>query len=291
MRIERVDEKTIKCFLSNEELEQYEIDYKDFVMRSDKAREVVQDIISQAREEVGYEPPKYAFDLQIMMVPGQGMVLTFQEKDLEDLQNNGFLMECLKEMQNLFKQGKIPNGELHFPENLMEMIGKMSGGQLPGLQGLGVPGADATKGLGLPGADAVQGHGTQGEAGNTGKEAAKGQNGKVTGQSKGRGAKGQEMPPQPDFAVFAFRNIGRVMEYASVLPKNLRVKSALYAMDGLYYIHMQKGGASYQRYSRACVQALEFAGLFAASEDRLDYLREHGECLIEEQALKKLRTN
>lgn len=255
MRIERVDDKTIKCFLSNEELEQYEIDYKDFVMRSDKAREVVQEIISQAKEEVGYEPPKYAFDLQIMMVPGQGMVLTFQEKDLEDLQNNGFLMECLKEMQNLFKQGKIPNGELHFPENLMEMIGKMSGGQLPG------------------------------------KAAAQGQSGKAGGQSKGQGAKGQEVPPQPDFAVFAFRNIGRVMEYASVLPKNLRVKSALYAMDGLYYIHMQKGGASYQRYSRACVQALEFAGLFAASEDRLDYLREHGECLIEEQALKKLRTN
>ena len=49
MRIERVDEKTIKCFLSNEELEQYEIDYKDFVMRSDKARAVVQEIISQAK--------------------------------------------------------------------------------------------------------------------------------------------------------------------------------------------------------------------------------------------------
>ena len=256
MRIERVDEKTIKCFLSNEELEQYEIDYKDFVMRSDKAREVVQDIISQAREEVGYEPPKYAFDLQIMMVPGQGMILTFQEKDLADLQNNDFLMECLKEMQNFFKQGKVPKGELHFPENLMEMIGQMQAASPNGQVGK-----------------------------------SSGQTDKAVGQEKGHGAKKQEGPLQPDFAVFAFRNIGRVMEYASVLPKNLRVKSALYAMDGLYYIHMQKGGASYQRYSRACVQALEFAGLFAASEDRLDYLREHGECLIEEQALKKLRTN
>ena len=263
MRIERVDDKTIKCFLSNEELEQYEIDYKDFVMRSDKAREVVQEIITQAKEEVGYEPPKYAFDLQIMMVPNQGMVLTFQEKDLADLQNNDFLMECLKEMQNLFKQGKAPKGELHFPENLMEMIGQM--------QSVASKGKDGKA------------------AGDTGKTT--GDTGKTTGQDKGTGAKKQEGPPQPDFAVFAFRNIGRVMEYASVLPKNLRVKSALYAMDGLYYIHMQKGGASYQRYSRACVQALEFAGLFAASEDRLDYLREHGECLIAEQALKKLRTN
>ena len=63
MKIERIDDKTVKCFLSNEELEEYEIDYKDFVTRSDKAKEVVQEIIEQAEEEVGYKPPKYAFDL------------------------------------------------------------------------------------------------------------------------------------------------------------------------------------------------------------------------------------
>ena len=47
MRIERVDDKTVKCFISNEELEEYDIDYKDFIMRSDKAKEVVQEIIEQ----------------------------------------------------------------------------------------------------------------------------------------------------------------------------------------------------------------------------------------------------
>ena len=29
MKIERVDDKTVKCFLSNEELEQHNIDYKE----------------------------------------------------------------------------------------------------------------------------------------------------------------------------------------------------------------------------------------------------------------------
>lgn len=38
MKIERIDDKTVKCFLSNEELEEYDIDYKDFVTRSDKAK-------------------------------------------------------------------------------------------------------------------------------------------------------------------------------------------------------------------------------------------------------------
>ncbi len=54
MKIERVDEKTVKCFLSNEELEEYDITYKDFVMRSDKAREIVEEIMAQAVAEVDY---------------------------------------------------------------------------------------------------------------------------------------------------------------------------------------------------------------------------------------------
>ena len=99
MKIERIDDKTVKCFLSNEELEEYEIDYKDFVTRSDKAKEVVQEIIEQAEEEVGYKPPKYAFDLQIMMLPDEGLVLVFSEKEPLENKNGAQLLQALQEME------------------------------------------------------------------------------------------------------------------------------------------------------------------------------------------------
>lgn len=238
MKIERVDDKTVKCYLSNEELEEYEIDYKDFIMRSEKAKEVVQEIIEQAQAEVGYQPPKFAFDLQIMMVPDQGLVLTFSEKDPLDGKDGEQILECLKEMKKYLQKSK---------EQLGNVQAQLAAGQT------GTPRQDAEP-----------------------KDSAE-----------------QKASPKtrPDFAVFAFRNAGRVMEFASVLPKNLRVKSALYVMDDVCYLHMQKGAASYERYSRACVQALEFGSLFAAEQDRLEYLQEHGECLIEERALKKLRLN
>lgn len=94
---------------------------------------------------------------------------------------------------------------------------------------------------------------------------------------------------RPEDAVFVFDKISTVMELAQILPANLRVSSALYLMDGVYYLHMQKGGAAYERYGRACVQALEFSSLYTAEADRILHLKEHGECLIEENALKKLR--
>ena len=103
MRIERIDEKTVKCFLSNQELEEYDIDYKDFIMRSEKAKEVVQEIIEQAQEEVGYKPPQFAFDLQIMMLPEQGMILTFSERDPEVHEGDQFI-ECLKEMKRILQR-------------------------------------------------------------------------------------------------------------------------------------------------------------------------------------------
>lgn len=238
MKIERVDDKTVKCYISNEELEEFEIDYKDFIMRSEKAKEVVQEIMEQAQEEVGYKPPKFAFDLQIMMVPDQGLVLTFSEKDPLDFKEGEQILECLKEMKKALQKSREELGDAQ--KQLGDVKQQLENGQQAGKQ------SDAEK-----------------------------------SPAKAR----------PDFAVFAFRSVGRVMEYASVLPKNLRVKSTLYLMNEVYYLHLRKGGASYDRYSRACVQALEFGNLFAAEQDRVEYLKEHGECLIEEQALKKLRVN
>lgn len=224
MKIERVDDKTVRCFLSNEELEEYEIDYKDFVTRSEKAKEIVQEIIVQAEEEVGYKPPKYAFDLQIMMVPDQGLLLTFSDKD-PDLKEGSQIMECLKEMKRILQQTK-------------EQVERSGGGA---------------------------------SEGNAKKIAA------------------VDAAGRPDYAVFVFGCLRDIMNYAEGLPGNLRVESQLYGQDGQYYLYIKKGHASYERFSRACIQALEFSSLYTADENRLLLLKEHATCLIAERALKKIR--
>lgn len=230
MKIERVDDKTVKCFLSNEELEEYEIDYKDFVLRSDKAKEIVKEIIEQAEEEVGYRPPQFAFDLQIMMLPDKGLVLTFSEKEPFDAKDGDQILQYLKEMKDIIKRTR-------------EKI-ETSGSAL------------------------------------------------ISDQSKSEPDAKPVQPAQnvkPDSAVFAFDDIRSVMEYATAMPKGLRVGSELYKMDEVYYIYLTKNSASYGRYSRACIQAMEFGGLYAADEERITLLKEHGECLIAVKALKKLR--
>lgn len=229
MKIERVDDKTVKCFLSNEELEEYDIDYKDFVMRSQRAREVVQEIIELAEEEVGYKPPKFSFDLQIMMLPDQGLMLTLSERESTDLHSGEQLLEYLRDMKQLLLKTR-------------EQLG-------------------------------IMGNSPEGDTAVTDSAAQEEQESAV------------ELQP----AVFEFDRLADVMTYAGVLPGNLRVDSALYRMGESYYLYLQKGSASYERFSKACIQALEYASLYSAEEERLWHLKEHGECLIAEQALKKLR--
>lgn len=231
MRIERVDDKTVKCFLSNEELEEYDIDYKDFVLRSDKAKEIVKEIIEQAEEEVGYKPPQFAFDLQIMMLPDKGLILTFSEKEPFDAKDGDQILEYLKEMKDIIRRTR-------------EKIEHTS------------------------------------------------EKARISDSNKSESDTKEAQPAQnvkPNDAVFAFDDIGSVMEYATAMPKGLRVGSELYKMDDVYYLHLTKDSAAYERYSRACIQAMEFGGLYAADEERITLLKEHGECLIAVKALKKLR--
>lgn len=222
MKFERVDDKTVRCFISNEELEDYQIDYKDFVLRSEKAREVVREIIEQASEEVGYKPPKFAFDMSIMMMPDQGLVLTFSECDPLDEKNGGRLMEYLKEMKRAIDQAAEDHRRIK-SENTIQS-----------------------------------------------EESA-------AGEIK-----------RPEVSVFEFDGIGAVMELASAVPKNIRVHSTLYRMNDHYYLYLHKGAASYQRYSKLCIQAMEFSTIYGADEQKVMYLSEHGECIIPEGALRKL---
>lgn len=226
MRIERVDDKTIKCFLSNEELEEYEIDYKDFILRSEKAKQVVHDIIEQATRQVGYKLPKFSFDMQIMMLPDQGLLLTFSESDPAAVTNTQQILEYLKEMKQTLQRTK---------------------------EQLGIAESEAGKG------------------------AQAGQDSEKTSE------------PKPETAFFTFESMRQLMDFAEALPANLRIQSALYEMEGAYYLCLKRGAASYERYSHACIQAMEFGSLHGADEVIQLLLEEHGSCIIAEKALQKLR--
>lgn len=92
-----------------------------------------------------------------------------------------------------------------------------------------------------------------------------------------------------DRRMFVFSSLHQVMQYTASIPSNLSVKSHLYKADEVYYLVLEKNRLSYKMFNKISAQAVEFGNLIAVSEERMQYLDEHGERLIETRAVSKLR--
>ncbi len=89
--------------------------------------------------------------------------------------------------------------------------------------------------------------------------------------------------------MFVFATLHQVMQYTAAIPKNLSVKSHLYKEGGAYYLVVEKNRLSYKMFNKISAEAVEFGNLIAVSRERMLYLEEHGECLIADRAVSKLR--
>lgn len=89
--------------------------------------------------------------------------------------------------------------------------------------------------------------------------------------------------------MFVFTTLHQVMQYTASVPPSLSVKSNLYKVDEAYYLVIEKNRLSYKMFNKISAQAVEFGNLIAVSNERMQYLEEHGECLIEGRAVSKLR--
>lgn len=95
---------------------------------------------------------------------------------------------------------------------------------------------------------------------------------------------------RPRQIIFRADSMANLFAYAAVIPDNmLYIRSALYVMDGEYYLSLHKGGDSYNRFGRICIQATEFTEFYTSDVKQISHVEEHAECLIAEDALYKLK--
>ena len=102
-------------------------------------------------------------------------------------------------------------------------------------------------------------------------------------------AREQEIVFDENRRMFVFASLYQVMQYTASIPNTLSVKSHLYKEGDVYYLVLEKNRLSYKTFNKISAQGVEFANLIAVSEERMQYLEEHGECLIADRAVSRLR--
>lgn len=217
MRYKKINEATVQCIITAEDMLEYGLTLSDIFERNEKGEGFLRDIIERAHDEVGYMINGENIAMQITPLQNKGLVVTFT--------NEG------------------PAGFRDILQHLKEVL--------------------------------------QGVSAELSKQDESIQHGAVVEQSAEEYDENRRM--------FVFATLRQVMRYTAAIPSNISVKSHLYKVDEAYYLVIEKNKLSYRMFNKISAQAVEFGNLIAVSEERMQYLDEHGEYLIADRAVSKLR--
>lgn len=87
MKFKRIDEDTVCCLLTEEDIQEYGLETQDFLMDREKVHGFLETIVEQAKEEVGYESRSGMLAMQIAVLPDNGVAITFSEKEEDNVRN------------------------------------------------------------------------------------------------------------------------------------------------------------------------------------------------------------
>ena len=218
MKYKKINEATVQCIISEEDMEEYGLTIADIFERNEKGEGFLRDVVERAHDEVGYRLKGDNIAMQITPIRDEGLVITFSDAGIAGFQN---MLEHIKEV--------------------------------------------------LTGIDP-----------DTMRDAFKALSDKEVQPQHKRGI-------DDTCRIFIFSSLNHVMRYCAAIPSELSVKSHLYKEKDFYYLIIEKNRLSKKNFNKISAQAVEFAGLMAATEERLLYLGEHGECMIKDRAVSWLR--
>jgi adapter protein MecA 1/2 len=216
MRYKKINDATVQCIITQEDMMEYGLTLSDIFERNEKGEEFLRDVIERAHDEVGYQINNGNIAMQITPIKDQGLVVTFTDESPAAFKD---ILQHLKEvLQDVSAELYRQDGE----ERLAQ-------------------------------------------------------------------AEQSVDEYEETHRMFEFSSMHRVMQYTATIPRNYSVKSHLYKEGDVYYLVLEKNRLSYKALNKISANALEFGNLVPLSEEKMLYLEEHGECLIKDRAVSKLR--
>lgn len=113
MKFIRLDKATVRCILTAEDMEEYNLDITDFIEQNEEAAEFINILLEKASSEVGRVAESGMATLGVAEMPGGNLVITISDSDasLED-----FIGSSLKEkfdslLKKLSQSGQKYEGE------------------------------------------------------------------------------------------------------------------------------------------------------------------------------------
>lgn len=121
MTFKKIDENTIRCVLTESDMEENDIGLADFFSSNrDKIHDFLENIMERAREEIGYENDGNMLSMQLMPLPNNGLAITItgsRNREFDDVLGN--MQNMLKELASPARQadGSVDNTEAQIQDD------------------------------------------------------------------------------------------------------------------------------------------------------------------------------
>lgn len=107
MKFKRIDVDTVRCIISEDELNENGLALEDFLQHDGRTEAFLRKIISMAEEEVGYKVQGGNISIQVAVLPQHTLALTFSEKPDFGIAN---MLESLKSAVESFASSVVEQG-------------------------------------------------------------------------------------------------------------------------------------------------------------------------------------
>lgn len=250
MNFKKVDSSTIKCYVTNEEMEAYGITVDELMSDKSKARKFINYLLGLAKEEIGEVEINSMMTIQVQMIRDKGLLLTITSNFWSELPRDlkKSLIESMEDHLHQVMQ-EVEEGDLSKQEQ-EEMFEKILARMKETSQ---EPGRKASED------EEQEADSLTEEFGNTRQ------------------------------AVFSFDSLEHVLKLCSLAPDEEELEGSLLKDRDTYYLYVEGEEECQGVFHRFCTAALEYGLLYCAEENKIRLLRSRAECLIKENAVKILR--
>lgn len=258
MTFKRINQDTICCILTEDDMMEYGVELEDFIMNKDKVQDVLHNIVERAVEELDLDMQKGGMlSLQIMPLPDNSISIMFSEK------------------------GQI---------NMMEMINQLKKalGNIDDLKKLQQTANDTEI------ADVTNVSKSKKVLENKQNREFKSEQKATKTDKKSKNNKLEKREKEEEeskLRIYSFQSLFDAAEFCSYVPTKTKVVSQLYkdSKSDIYYLVFTKSKLSKKEFARVCSKAVEFGKYISDDPVRAAYMEEHFEHIVKEKAVRELR--
>lgn len=275
MEFFRVNENMVKCIISEQDMDEYDVSIEDFFTRSENALEFLHVIVEQASEEVGYKPQGPLTSMQIAPVDEHALAIFLTEKPQFDLK------AILKGLQK--------GAGVAIPDDVIELVENSTDEQRAEFLNKFMNNIhkEIEKGFVQENSVPPREQGTKNQPPDKDQRTFK----EVFDQALRVDKDGIRHFVSLDRKIFAFDHVADLLGYAKAVELPVEVGSSLYkdVDHGTYYLIIDRNEAEAGTLAGVYLTAYEYGHFVSEKAEQALFIKEHCECLIAENAIGKLK--